>query len=103
MYKLRGKIKDHNTEDIETAKGQFKKMTFIIEEKDTGFEHDYQFEIFGAEAIALHEDKIEIDKLLTVHFYIKSREYNGRYYNTLMVKSLMEDTNDTMDNIPFAD
>ena len=89
MYKLRGMVIDQQTENIKTSKGDWEKMTFTIEESDTGFNHKYQFEILGTENIVLHKKDIKNDNYITVHFYIKSREYNGKYYNTLMVKSIV--------------
>ena len=91
MYKLRGRIQEQKTEDIKTDKGDFKKLTFTIEETETDFNHIYQFELFGEHAINLQQDKIKNDTIATIHFYIKSREYKGRYYNTLMVKDVFNE------------
>tara|TARA_R100001594_G_scaffold132499_1_gene172757 strand:+ start:25156 stop:25491 length:336 start_codon:yes stop_codon:yes gene_type:complete len=111
MYKLRGMVIDQQTENIKTSKGDWEKMTFTIEESDTGFNHKYQFEIFGTESIELHKKDIKNDNYITVHFYIKSREYNGKYYNTLMVKSIVPENWDGLNkedkkfkektNLPF--
>tara|TARA_Y100000401_G_scaffold105993_1_gene99118 strand:- start:428 stop:766 length:339 start_codon:yes stop_codon:yes gene_type:complete len=101
MYKLRGQIQNIKIEDIKTAKGDFKKMTFTLDETDTGFNHVYQFELFGESAIELQKDKIKKDSYATIHFYIKSREYKDRYYNTLMVKDVFNE--DWSDNISKED
>lgn len=103
MYKLRGKVLTITKEDINTAKGDFKKMLFTIEESDTGFNHVYQFEIFGEEGIIVHEKNIKQDRFVNVEFYIKSREYKNRYYNTLMIKNVFLENDLDTDNMPFAD
>ena len=88
MYKLRGKVLNKRTEDINTKKGDFKKMLFEIEESETGFNHHYQFEIFGDESIVMFKDKIIEGKFINVEFYIKSNEWKGRYFNTLVPKHI---------------
>tara|TARA_R100001443_G_scaffold106141_1_gene115448 strand:+ start:3603 stop:3908 length:306 start_codon:yes stop_codon:yes gene_type:complete len=100
MYKLRGQVTGKKKETINTQKGDFEKFLFQITESDTGFDHSYQFEIFGTEAIVMHESNIIENRWVTVEFYIKSREYNGRYYNTLMVKSVhLEELNENTADI----
>lgn len=100
MYKLRGKIESVIKEDINTSKGDFKKLLFVIEETESGYDHKYQFEIFGEESIAVHEDKIKQERYVIVDFYIKSREWKNKYYNTLMVKGIISENN--LDDVPFS-
>lgn len=100
MYKLRGKIESVIKEDINTSKGDFKKLLFVIEETESGYDHKYQFEIFGEESIAVHEDKIKQDRFVIVDFYIKCREWKNKYYNTLMVKGIISENN--LDDVPFS-
>ena len=89
MYKLRGKILNKQKEEIKSKKGEvFEKLLFTIEESDTGFNHKHQFEIFGAESIQMHDEYIFEGRYVRVEFYIKSREYNDKFYNTLMIKSV---------------
>ena len=88
MYKIRGKIINTKTEQIETKKGDFVKMLITIEETDTGFDHTQQFEIFGQESITVHQDNIKEDRFVNIEFYIKTREYKDRFYNTLMIKDI---------------
>ena len=91
MYKIRGKIINVENLNINTQKGDFLKKLITIQETETGFDHTQQFEIFGEENI----NKIELSKKLTegqfvnIDFYIKSREYKGKFYNTLMIKELL--------------
>ena len=105
MYKLRGQVTGKMKETINTKKGDFEKLLFTITESDTGFDHSYQFEIFGTESIVIHDKNIIENRWVTVEFYIKSREYNSKYYNTLMIKDCkVEDTatlEDVASKMPF--
>jgi hypothetical protein len=102
MYKYvkRGKVLKFNKEEIKTSKGEFEKMTFTIEETND-FKNIYQFEIFGSEAIVIHENAIKEGRIVDVEFYIKSREYQGRYYNTLMVREVRYTDIKDMENYKF--
>ena len=90
MYKIRGKITNVVDEEINTAKGDFVKKLITIEEFDTGFNHIQQFEIFGKESINVieHSQKQTQEQVVNIGFYIKSREYKGKFYNTLMIKEI---------------
>jgi hypothetical protein len=90
MYKIKGKITNVEDQEINTAKGDFVKKLITIEELDTGFSHIQQFEIFGQEAINVmeHSNKLAQGQHVEIDFYIKSREYNGKFYNTLMAKEI---------------
>tara|TARA_R100001443_G_scaffold115889_1_gene134768 strand:- start:862 stop:1170 length:309 start_codon:yes stop_codon:yes gene_type:complete len=102
MYKLRGQILDKKTEEITTKKGEtFEKMLFTIRETETGFEHIHQFEIFGKESIALHQDKLKLDGFATIEFYIKTNEWKGKFFNTLNVKHINLEEQTVNDNAPF--
>ena len=106
MYKLRGEITNIENETINTQKGDYVKKLITIEESDTGFNHVQQFEIFGKEKIDLIETKrqLSIGQFVKVNFYIKSREYKGKFYNTLMIKDLIiEDSAKILsDDVPFS-
>jgi hypothetical protein len=95
MFKIRGLITEVKQDTINTQKGEFEKMLITITESDTGFDHVHQFEIFGQESINVHKENIKKDKYATIEFYIKTNEYNGRYYNTLMVKNITPDLAET--------
>ena len=107
MYKIRGKIIDSKIETITSKKGdEFEKMLITIEETDSGFDHKHQFEIFGKERIAVHEQYVKLDSYATIEFYIKSNEWKGKFFTTLNVKNInLEETlvidNDTNENLPF--
>jgi hypothetical protein len=106
MYKIRGKITNIEDQEINTAKGDFVKKLITIEELDTGFNHIQQFEIFGQEAINTmeHSNKLAQGHRVNIDFYIKSREYNGKFYNTLMIKEVkIEDTSTRLaeESTPF--
>ena len=101
MYKIRGKITNVEDQEINTAKGDFIKKLITIEETDTGFNHTQQFEIFGKESIAVieHSKKLAEGQYVNINFYIKSREYNGRFYNTLMIKDISIKNSSTIEDI----
>ena len=90
MYKIRGKISNIEDQDINTDKGDFVKKLVTIEELDTGFKHAMQFEVFGQSAINVieHDKKLAQGQVVNIDFYIKSREYKGKFYNTLMIKEV---------------
>ena len=106
MYKLRGEITNIENETINTQKGDYVKKLITIEETDTGFNHVQQFEIFGKEKIEVIETKrqLSVGQYVNVNFYIKSREYKGIFYNTLMIKDLIiEDSAKILsDDVPFS-
>ena len=106
MYKIRGEITNIENETINTQKGDYVKKLITIEESDTGFNHVQQFEIFGKEKIELIETKrqLSVGQYVNVNFYIKSREYKGKFYNTLMIKDLIiEDSAKILsDDVPFS-
>ena len=101
MYKIRGKIINVEDQEINTAKGDFIKKLITIEETETGFNHVQQFEIFGEESIKKieHSKKLSQGQYVNIDFYIKSREYNGKFYNTLMVKEVRIEDNSAIENI----
>ena len=107
MYKIRGEITSIEIENISTQKGDFVKKLITIEEADSGFNHIQQFEIFGKEKIDLieHSRKLSTGQFVNIDFYIKSREYKGKFYNTLMIKEVMiEDSSARLaeEQVPFS-
>ncbi len=100
MYTIRGKIINIEDQQINTDKGDFLKKLVTIEEI-TDFKNQYQFEIFGEEKINLieHSKKLSQGQIVDVDFYIKSREYKGRFYNSLMVKDVRIKEGKTIENI----
>jgi len=104
MYKIRGKIIDSKTETIESKKGDtFEKMLITIEESDSGFNHKHQFEIFGKEAIDVHNNKIVLSNYITIDFYIKSNEWKGKFFVSLNVKDIIAEDQATKlnEDLPF--
>ena len=100
MYTIRGKITNIEDQDINTAKGDFLKKLVTIEE-NTDFKNQYQFEIFGEEKINVieHSKKLAQGQVVNIDFYIKSREYKTKFYNTLMVKEIRIEDRQTIENI----
>ena len=106
MYKIRGQITEIQNENISTQKGDFVKKLITIEETDSGFNHIQQFEIFGKEKIDVieHSRKLSTGQFVNIDFYIKSREYKGKFYNTLMIKEVrIEDSSARLaeEQVPF--
>jgi hypothetical protein len=102
MYKIRGKVINVEEIDINTTKGDFVKKLVTIEELDSDFNHQHQFEIFGQENINVIEGskKLREGELVNINFYIKSREYNGKFYNTLMIKGVIFENNEVSEDTP---
>ena len=100
MYKIRGKIINVDDQEINTDKGDFLKKLVTIEE-NTDFKNQYQFEIFGEEKINVieHSKKLAQGQVVNIDFYIKSREYKTKFYNTLMVKDIRIEDRQTIENI----
>ena len=100
MYKIRGKIINVDDQEINTDKGDFLKKLVTIEE-NTDFKNQYQFEIFGEEKINVieHSKKLTQGQVVNIDFYIKSREYKTKFYNTLMVKEIRIEDRQTIENI----
>lgn len=90
MYKIRGQIKKLQRLDVEFNNETHKKVLLTIEETDTGFNHIQQFELFGEAKINVieHSKKLAEGQMINIDFYIKTREYNDRFYNTLMIKNI---------------
>lgn len=104
MYKIRGKILDSKTETIESKKGDtFEKMLITIEESDSGFNHKHQFELFGKEAIDVHNNKIVLSNYITIDFYIKSNEWKGKFFVSLNIKNIIAEDQATKlnEDLPF--
>ncbi len=90
MYKIRGRITSIRTENIKSKKGdEFEKMLINIVETDTGFDHTHQFEIFGKESIEVHKHNIKEDRYVNINFYVKSREWKDKFFNTLCIKDIL--------------
>ncbi len=64
-----------------SQKGEWKKISFVVEEQGTQFPKKALFEVFG-------EDKYKAMPLVVgenvlVSFDVDAHEFNGRWYNTL--------------------
>ena len=102
MFDIRGKIIKTETVNINTPKGDFVKKLITIEKVASTFKDINQFEIFGEENIKVIEgsQKLQEGQIVNINFYIKSNEFKGKFYNTLMIKelrvenSLVEESNE---------
>ena len=107
MYKIRGEITNIENETINTQTGDYVKKLVTIVESETGLDHVQQFEIFGKEKIDLieHRRQLSTGQFVNIDFYIKSREYKGKFYNTLMIKEVrIEDSSTRLaeESVPFS-
>lgn len=79
-YTVEGKVK--LIQDVQTFASGFQKREFVVTVEDGQYPQEINFECLG--------DKSELcaaltpDQQVTVHFDIRGREYNGRYFNNLV-------------------
>ena len=101
MYKINGKITNIENQNINTDNGDFVKKLITIEESDSGFTHTMQFELFGKTKadIIEHSQKLAVNQYVDIDFYIKCREYKGKFYNTLMIKNCRIRSEETMESL----
>lgn len=100
-YTIEGKITEKtNPETINFSSGSFEKMDFVINTKIRAFEfgHDYKFEITGEEKINLLKDAIKVGNIVEITFYIKSRQWNEKFYYSLIAKDIRTTIEETFEN-----
>ncbi len=67
-----------------SARGAWAKQEFILEYPDGNFTAQACFTAFGQDKVA-ELDKYQIGDRIRISFNIRSREYNGRWYNDLQI------------------
>ena len=67
-----------------SARGPWAKQEFILEFPDGNFTAQACFTAWGQEKVA-ELDKYQAGDRIKVSFNLKSREYNGRWYNDLQI------------------
>lgn len=67
-----------------SARGAWAKQEFILEFPDGNFTAQACFTAFGQDKVA-ELDKYQIGDRIKISFNIRSREYNGRWYNDLQI------------------
>ena len=67
-----------------SARGTWAKQEFVLEFPDGNFTSQACFIAFGQDKVA-ELDKYQVGDRVKVSFNLKSREYNGRWYNDLQV------------------
>ena len=67
-----------------SARGQWAKQEFLLEFPDGNFTAQACFTAWGQEKVA-ELDKYQVGDKVKVSFNLKSREYNGRWYNDLQI------------------
>lgn len=67
-----------------SARGPWAKQEFILEFPDGNFTAQACFTAWGQDKVA-ELDKYQVGDRIKVSFNLKSREYNGRWYNDLQI------------------
>ena len=67
-----------------SARGAWAKQEFILEYPDGNFTAQACFTAFGQDKV-VELDKYQIGDRIRISFNIRSREYNGRWYNDLQI------------------
>lgn len=67
-----------------SARGQWAKQEFIVEFPDGNFTSQACFTAWGQDKVA-ELDKYQVGDRVKVSFNLKSREFNGRWYNDLQI------------------
>ena len=67
-----------------SARGPWAKQEFILEFPDGNFTSQACFTAWGQDKVA-ELDKFQVGDRVKVSFNLKSREYNGRWYNDLQI------------------
>ena len=67
-----------------SARGQWAKQEFVLEFPDGNFTSQACFTAFGQDKVA-EVEKYQVGDKVKVSFNIRSREYNGRWYNDLQM------------------
>ncbi|MBR4735355.1 MAG: DUF3127 domain-containing protein [Bacteroidales bacterium] len=67
-----------------SARGAWAKQEFILEFPDGNFTAQACFTAFGQDKVA-ELDKYQVGDRIKISFNIRSREYNGRWYNDLQI------------------
>ncbi len=67
-----------------SARGPWAKQEFILEYPDGNFTAQACFTAWGQDKVA-ELDKYQVGDKVKVSFNLKSREYNGRWYNDLQI------------------
>ena len=67
-----------------SARGTWSKQEFIVEFPDGNFTSQACFTAWGQDKVA-ELDKYQVGDRVKVSFNLKSREYNGRWYNDLQI------------------
>ena len=67
-----------------SARGQWAKQEFVVDFPDGNFTSQACFTAWGQDKVA-ELDKYQVGDRVKVSFNLKSREFNGRWYNDLQI------------------
>ncbi len=83
-FKFKGQIeKIFDVKSGESDRGEWKSIEFLVAEVDEQYPQSVSFRLFGADKVDNFVKYNEVGDLVEVSFNIKSREYEGKYYNSI--------------------
>lgn len=68
---------------VSNAGKEWFKQTFVIEEPYIQYPKNVAFQCMNKALIDAVVSKLQIDEVITVHFNVSSREYNGKWYSQI--------------------
>lgn len=84
MYQVKGKLKEIGMLKSGVSKaGKNWQLINVIIDRETEYNNILSINIFGEEKINRFKEKASINDVLTLHFDIECREFNGKYYTNL--------------------
>lgn len=96
-YQLEGTIEKIG--DVQTFKNDFKKVELILKTEEGDYSNSIKFETLNKVALKVC-DSLKVGQKINAVFSIRGSEYNGKYYNNLVMFSwdaLNEDALDSVD------
>ena len=88
MYQIKGQIEQLNSAELRGAKG-IPVQTVVI---NTGGQYPQFISITAIKDDTKKFDNFQVGQSVIVDFFLNGREYNGKYYNDLKLKSIQADT-----------
>lgn len=112
MNTLEFKGRITNISDVqsgETKNGAWKSVDFVVSEPDGQYPQSGSFRIFGEDKVEKFNKYNSVGDDVIVSFNLKSREHEGRFYNSLDAWKVYKEnatqtnqtTNDEEDDLPF--
>ena len=84
-------------QDVESGTSKYgkewQKLSFIVDTK-TEYSNIYSFEIFGSDKVEKFNKWNKEGSKVTVSFNVNCREYNGKFYTSLMAWNIFNEFSD---------